>query len=142
VTIIASLEAMATSRVEAKYGTVQAAPHPAWSLLHGAALQGGHLSALIVPTKMASTPLHLVPPTYTGGAAQQSPQDTSPAGSITGTSGTAQILLERTEIDKSLKALENVVSVLYDYAQLWQSVVSLDKKLVSLIAAISSLCEY
>jgi hypothetical protein len=82
---------------------------------------------------MASTPLHLVPPTYTGGTAQQSPQDTSPS---TGVNGTAQILLERTDIDKSLKALENVVSVLYDYAQLWQSVVSLDKKLVSLVAAI------
>jgi hypothetical protein len=85
---------------------------------------------------MASTPLHLVPPTYTGGTAQQSPQDTSPSGSIAGVNGTAQILLERTDIDKSLKALENVVSLLYDYAQLWQSVVSLDKKLVSLVAAI------
>lgn len=78
---------------------------------------------------MATTPLHLIPPNYTGGPAQQSPQETSPSGALPNSG--AQILLERNEIDKSLKSLENVLSLLYDYAQLWQNVVSLDKKLVS-----------
>jgi hypothetical protein len=42
--------------------------------------------------------------------------------------------MERSEIDKSLKSLENLVSLLYDYAQVWQSLVGLDKKLVSTVS--------
>jgi len=81
---------------------------------------------------MASIPAHLLPPNSYS-AAPQSPVETSPAASSTNIS-TPQVLLERSEIDKSLKSLENLVSLLYDYAQVWQSLVGLDKKLVSIIS--------
>jgi len=82
-------------------------------------------------SEMASAVAHLQLPNYSP-AAPQSPSETSPAASSTNLA-TAQILLERSEIDKSLKSLENLVSLLYDYTQVWQSLVSLDKKLVSTV---------
>ncbi|KIM27470.1 hypothetical protein M408DRAFT_16564 [Serendipita vermifera MAFF 305830] len=70
-----------------------------------------------------------IPPTSYPTAGPQSPVETSPAASSANIA-TAQILLERSEIDKSLKSLENLVSLLYEYAQVWQTLVGLDKKLV------------
>jgi hypothetical protein len=78
---------------------------------------------------MATSPLHLSLPNYVQGGSQ-SPIDTSPAASTASVS-TPQILIERSDIDKSLKSLENLVSLLYDYAQLWQNLVTMDKKLAS-----------
>ncbi|PVF95848.1 hypothetical protein CPB86DRAFT_816887 [Serendipita vermifera] len=79
---------------------------------------------------MATNPLHLNLPNYVQGGSQ-SPIDTSPVASTTNVSA-AQILLERSDIDKSLKSLENLVSLLYDYAQLWQSLVKAFKDAGSL----------
>lgn len=77
---------------------------------------------------MAALAARLQPPTFLS-AGPQSPVETSPAASSANIS-TAQILLERADIDRSLKSLENLVSLLYDYAQVWQNLVGLDKKLV------------
>ncbi|CAG7851946.1 SubName: Full=Uncharacterized protein {ECO:0000313/EMBL:CCA66648.1} [Serendipita indica DSM 11827] len=71
----------------------------------------------------------LVPPGFSASSPQSPVAETSPATSLANVSS-SQILLERSDIDKSLKALEGLVSLLYDYTQLWQGLVSLDKKLV------------
>ena len=73
----------------------------------------------------------LVPPGFSASTPQSPIAETSPAASSTNVSS-SQALLERSDIEKSLKALEGLVSLLYDYTQLWQGLVSLDKKLVCL----------
>lgn len=83
-----------------------------------------------------AAPLHLIPPNHSPHGPEQSPLS-SPTHNASSTNLNASVgnissdvLLERSEIDKSLKALETIVGVLYDYAKLWQNLVGLDKKLV------------
>jgi len=47
----------------------------------------------------------------------------------TTTTMTMGVLLERSEVDKSLKALETVVAVFYDYCQLSASITATSRKL-------------
>lgn len=49
------------------------------------------------------------------------------------------MLLERSEIDKSLKALENLVTVLYEYTQLTSSLAGMDKKLTKALKEASGM---
>ncbi|KAG8799098.1 hypothetical protein FRC17_007225, partial [Serendipita sp. 399] len=72
---------------------------------------------------------NLFPPSPNQGIPQSPVADTASVASSANIPAT-QILLERSEIDKSLKSLESLVSLLYDHAQLWQNLVALDKKLV------------
>ena len=47
----------------------------------------------------------------------------------TTTTTTMGVLLERSEVDKSLKALETVITVFYDYCQLSASIAATNRKL-------------
>ncbi|KAG8834672.1 hypothetical protein FRC18_001661 [Serendipita sp. 400] len=75
---------------------------------------------------------NLIPPSPIQGISQSPVAETASIASSANIPAT-QILLERSEIDKSLKSLEGLISILYDYAQLWQNLVALDKKLVKAV---------